>query len=337
MTTIAVAGGTGALGAQVVEAVRRRNLAPVVIARSHGVDLTTGAGLDDVLDGVDAVIDASNVAALRAKSAITFFEAATGHLLAAGERVGVRHHVAVSIVGCDRVDMGYYVGKRRQEELVRSGPVPWTIVRATQFHEFAGQVMDRTPGPVKLVPQMLSQPVSARELADLLVDTAVGDPAGVAPDVGGPEQHQIPDLARRLVAHRGQRTKVIAAPLPGKVGRQIADGRAAARCRRDDPARDLRRVVGRRSRLANPAVDLPVPHLDLTRRPRARVVPQVGEHVVAAPQHDVAVVPAQVGVEQGGGVGVGVLVEQLPHLGRPGPAARGGRAASPARTSARRR
>lgn len=224
MTTIAIAGGTGALGAQVVEAVRRRDLTPVVIARSHGVDLTTGEGLDEALAGVDAVVDASNVAALRAKSAIAFFEAATSRLLAAGERAGVRHHLAVSIVGCDRVDLGYYVGKRRQEELVRTGPVPWTIVRATQFHEFAGQMLERSPGPVGLVPKMLSQPVSARALADLLVDIAVGEPRGLAPDVGGPEQHLMPDLARRLVAHQGRRTKVVAAPLPGKAGRQIAAG-----------------------------------------------------------------------------------------------------------------
>ncbi|WP_183100313.1 SDR family oxidoreductase [Nocardioides pelophilus] len=224
MTTIAIAGGTGALGAQVVEAARRRDLTPVVIARSHGVDLTTGDGLDEALAGVDAVVDASNVAALRAKSAIAFFEAATSRLLAAGERAGVRHHLAVSIVGCDRVDLGYYVGKRRQEELVRTGPVPWTIVRATQFHEFAGQMLERSPGPVGLVPKMLSQPVSARALADLLVDIAVGEPRGLAPDVGGPEQHLMPDLARRLVAHQGRRTKVVAAPLPGKAGRQVAAG-----------------------------------------------------------------------------------------------------------------
>ncbi len=224
MTTIAVAGGTGALGQQVVEAVRRRNLTPTVIARSQGVDLTTGAGLDEALVGVDAVIDASNVIALRAKSSIAFFEAATGHLLAAEERAGVRHHVAVSIVGCDRVDLGYYFGKRRQEELVCSGPVGWSIVRATQFHEFAGQMLDRSPGPVGLVPKMLSQPVAARELADLLVDVALGDPVGLAPDVGGPEQHLMPDLARRLVAQQGRRTKIVAAPIPGKAGRQIADG-----------------------------------------------------------------------------------------------------------------
>ncbi len=224
VTTIAIAGGTGALGAQVVDAVRRRNLTPVVIARSRGIDLTTGAGLDEALVGVEAVIDASNVAALRAKTSIAFFEAATGHLLAAGERAGVRHHVAVSIVGCQDVDFPYYLGKRRQEELVGQGPVPWTIMRATQFHEFAGQILDRSRGPLALVPKMLSQPVAANQLAELLVETAMGSPLGRAPDVGGPEQHQIPDLARRLVAHRSDRRKVVSVPLPGKAGRQIAAG-----------------------------------------------------------------------------------------------------------------
>lgn len=224
MTSIAVAGGTGVLGQQVVDAVRRRHAAPVVLARSRGVDLVSGAGVDAALTGVDAVIDASNVAALRARTSVAFFDAATGHLLAAGRRAGVRHHVAVSIVGSDRVDLGYYLGKRRQEELVRSGQVPWTIVRATQFHEFAGQMLERSPGPVALVPKMLSQPVSARQLADHLVDVALGDPVGLAPEVAGPEQHLVPDLARRLVARRGRRTKVVAAPIPGAAGRQIAAG-----------------------------------------------------------------------------------------------------------------
>jgi uncharacterized protein YbjT (DUF2867 family) len=224
VTTIAVAGGTGVLGRQVVDAVGRRGLTAVVIARSAGVDLVTGAGLDQALAGADAVVDVSNVVALRAKPAIAFFSAATGHLLEAGQRAGVRHHVTVSIVGCDRVDMGYYYGKRRQEELVRAGAVPWTIVRATQFHDFAGQLLERSPGPLKIVPKMLSQPVSARLLADHLVAVATGEPGGLAPDVGGPERHQIPDLARRLVAHRGDRTRILAVSMPGRAGRQIADG-----------------------------------------------------------------------------------------------------------------
>lgn len=224
MTTIAVAGGTGALGRQVVDAVRRRDLTPTVISRAQGVDLTAGIGLDEALAGVDAVIDASNVAALRAEASIAFFETATRNLLAAAERAGVRHHVAVSIVGCDRVDLGYYFGKRRQEELVAAAEQPWTIVRATQFHEFAGQLLQQSRGPIALVPRMLSQPLCTRELADLLVDVAVADPLGRAADVAGPEQHQIPDLARRLVEQRRLRKKVLGVPIPGRAGRQIAEG-----------------------------------------------------------------------------------------------------------------
>lgn len=134
MKKIAVAGGTGLVGAMVVAEVRRTGATPVVIARSAGVDLTTGSGLAEALDGVDAVIDASNVDTLSAKRSVAFFEAATGRLLAAGEEAGVRHHVALSIVGCDRVDLPYYLGKRRQEALVAAGPVPWSVLRATQFH-----------------------------------------------------------------------------------------------------------------------------------------------------------------------------------------------------------
>ncbi|PWN04938.1 3-beta hydroxysteroid dehydrogenase [Nocardioides silvaticus] len=221
---MAVAGGTGVLGARIVEAVRNHGATPVVIARSQGVDLTTGAGLDRALDGVDVVVDASNVTTLRTKPAIAFFEAACGQLLAAEQRAGVRHHLAVSIVGCDRVDVPYYLGKRRQEELVRAGGMPWTIVRATQFHEFAGQLLERARGPVALVPKMLTQPVAAHQLAELLVRVALGEPQGLAPDVGGPEQHQLPDLARRVLDRDGSRRRVLAVPVPGRTGRQIGDG-----------------------------------------------------------------------------------------------------------------
>ena len=153
-TKLAVAGGTGLVGAMVVEEVRRTGATPVVVARSRGIDLTTGAGLAAALDGVEAVIDASNVDTMSAKRSIAFFEAATAHLLAAGAAAGVRHHVALSIVGCDRVDLPYYLGKRRQEELVAAGPVPWSVLRATQFHEFAGQLVERSPRPFAMAPRM---------------------------------------------------------------------------------------------------------------------------------------------------------------------------------------
>ena len=124
---VAVAGGTGVVGRHVVEALAGAGCEPVVLARSTGVDLVRGAGLDAALRGVRAVVDVSNVATQRRRSAVGFFTAATSALLAAGARAGVRHHVVLSIVGVDRVDAGYYAGKRAQEELVTAGDVPASV------------------------------------------------------------------------------------------------------------------------------------------------------------------------------------------------------------------
>src|ERR1700722_6016520 len=137
---IAVAGGTGWTGRLVVGALRAGGDEPVVLARSAGADLTTGAGLAGKLDGLAAVIDVTNIATTRAKAAVRFFEAVTANLLAAEQEAGVPHHVALSIVGVDRVDLGYYAAKRRQETLVlrepgQPGAPGGTVLRATQFHE----------------------------------------------------------------------------------------------------------------------------------------------------------------------------------------------------------
>jgi uncharacterized protein YbjT (DUF2867 family) len=221
---VAVAGGTGVVGGFVVEALRAAGQEPVVLARSVGVDLTTGAGLDEALRDVPVVIDVSNNAAVGRKRAVEFFEAATGNLLRAGERAGVRHHVALSIVGIDRVGFGYYIGKRRQEELVQAGPVPASVLRATQFHEFPGQVLRQLRGPVAFVPSMRSQPVAAREVAGALVELALGEPVGMAPEIAGPEVLLVPDMARRLLRATGSRRWVVPVRLPGAVGKGMSGG-----------------------------------------------------------------------------------------------------------------
>lgn len=220
---IAVAGGTGWIGRLVVDEVRRSGDTAVVLSRGTGVDLTTGSGLATKLDGADVVIDVSNIAAGTSRAAIAFFDAATRHLLAAERDVGIGHHVALSIVGIDRVDLGYYLGKRRQVELIEAGPVPWTVLPATQFHEFAAQMLAGR-SPVVAVPRMLSQPVAASEVARLLAELARAAPAGLVGDLAGPEQHRMPDLVRRLARARGDRRLVFSAPTPGKVDRQIAAG-----------------------------------------------------------------------------------------------------------------
>ncbi|WP_236655525.1 SDR family oxidoreductase [Streptacidiphilus carbonis] len=219
---VAVAGGTGVVGRLVVAALEAEGHEAVVLSRSKGVDLTTGAGLDRALDGVGAVIDVSNTITIRRSTAVSFFERAAGHLLAAGTKAGVSHHVALSIVGCDRVGLGYYAGKVRQEELVLAGPVPGSVLRATQFHEFAAQLLERGgPMPFVLAPRMRSQPVAASEVATALVELATGDPVGMAPDLAGPEVREMSDLVRAVLRARGSRRPVLSPRLPGAVGRAM--------------------------------------------------------------------------------------------------------------------
>jgi uncharacterized protein YbjT (DUF2867 family) len=227
---IAVAGGTGTVGHHVVDVVRERGDQPVVLARSAGVDLVTGAGLADELDGVDAVIDVASVQTLSDAASRDFFGAVTRTLLAAEVAAGVRHHVALSIVGVDDAPHGYYAGKVLQEQLVEAGPVPWTILRATQFHEFAGQIFGTAKvGPLVLVPRMRSQPVAAREVAERLVALAVAEPAGRAEDLAGPREERVAEMARRWAATTGRRGRVVEVPLPGAYGRALRDGTLLAR------------------------------------------------------------------------------------------------------------
>jgi hypothetical protein len=211
------------VGRHVVAALAAAGYLPVPLARSTGVDLMTGHGLDAALHGVSCVIDVSNVATTRRARASAFFEAGTRHLLAAEEGAGVGHHVVLSIVGVDRVDVGYYLGKRHQEELVLTGAVPSSVLRATQFHEFAAQFLARG-GPLPVVPQMLCRPVAAREVAHALVGLVASGAVGRAPDLAGPQVERMPDLVRRLLRARGSRRPVIALRVPGRAGAGMAGG-----------------------------------------------------------------------------------------------------------------
>ncbi|MCM4082802.1 SDR family oxidoreductase [Paractinoplanes hotanensis] len=215
---MAVAGGTGWVGKLLVEKARAAGHEVVVMSRSTGVDLTTGAGLDEALRGVDVVIDVVNIETLSRKAAIAFFESTTRHLLAAEEKAGVKHHVALSIVGVDRVDSGYYAGKRRQEELVLAGPIPATVLRATQFHEFAAQVLARVPGPVKVAPVMVTRPVAAADVAAELVRLAEGPAQGLGAEIAGPEVLRLADMMRRVAPGK----LVLSLRLPDAASRAMA-------------------------------------------------------------------------------------------------------------------
>ncbi|WP_455903868.1 SDR family oxidoreductase [Microbacterium sp.] len=221
---IAVAGGTGVVGRHAVEAARAAGHEVVVLSRSSGADVLTGAGLDERMQGADAVIDVTNTTTLSAAKAVKFFETATRTLLAAESRAGVTHHVALSIVGIDGIDASYYAGKLAQERAVAAGSVPFTIARACQFHEFAGQLLSRMSGPVAVLPKLLMRPVAAREVGEHLVRVAEGAPAGRASDLVGPRNEVLADVARRQLAFDGVRRRVLGVRLSGAYGRGLASG-----------------------------------------------------------------------------------------------------------------
>jgi uncharacterized protein YbjT (DUF2867 family) len=214
---LAVAGGTGVVGRHVVEVARERGYDVVVLSRGEGVDLTTGTGLAERLAGIDAVVDVTSVRTQKRAAAEAFFGGVTRHL----QDAGAAYVVALSIVGIDDVDTGYYAGKRLQERLLAEGATPWSVLRATQFHEFAEQALEFVRvGPFSLVPRMLSQTVAAREVAEALLDLAEAGPSGRVPDLAGPERHDMVDLARRVAAGR----RVVGVPLPGAAGRAMRSG-----------------------------------------------------------------------------------------------------------------
>lgn len=213
---IAVAGGTGTVGAHVSADARGRGHDVVLLTRSAGHDLRTGRGLAAALDGVDVVVDVSGEFTTSAARARTWFGTVTRALQSAEIAAGVPHHVALSIVGIDAIDSGYYAGKLEQERLIARAPVPWSLLRATQFHEFAAQIVRTSSfGPLVLAPAAVLRPVAAREVATRLVDVAEAPPAGRVPDLRGPADEDLPGMVRRVLAADHDRRLVLRAALPG--------------------------------------------------------------------------------------------------------------------------
>jgi uncharacterized protein YbjT (DUF2867 family) len=223
---LAVAGGTGTVGRYVAAVAGRRGHEVVVLSRSAGVDLATGAGLAGAMAGVEAVVDVSNIRSLDRDRATAYFIGATRRLQQAGAQAGARQLVVLSIVGVDRVPgFGYYQAKLAHEQAALDGSFPTTVLRATQFHEFAGQVVERAHlGPLAVVPRMRCQPVAARTVGEALVDLAEAEPAGRVGELGGPEVLDMVTMARRLAARRGSGLRVVAAPLPGTSARAMRSG-----------------------------------------------------------------------------------------------------------------
>ena len=208
---IAVAGATGNVGSLTVSALERAGHDVVRISRSLGVDLLTGDGLAPALAEVEAVIDTTNCTATDREAAVAHFGTTTRNLLAAEHAAGVRHHVLLSIAGVHRVEgNAHYAGKREQERLVSAGPVPWTIVPATQFHDFAAMVTGWTEhdGVAEIAP-LLVQPIAPADVADVLAELATGSPQGRYRDVAGPDPQDLVDMARRTNDARGREVRLV--------------------------------------------------------------------------------------------------------------------------------
>jgi uncharacterized protein YbjT (DUF2867 family) len=208
MSKIAVAGATGRVGRHVVDVLRERGHDVVPIARSHGVDVITGEGLADALAGVETVVDAASFPAPDQAAATEFFGTATENLQREGERAGVERLVVVSIIGADRVDSGYIASKIPHERAALAGPIPARILRAAQFHEFVPQFVEWCrQGDVAYVPEMRTQLVAARAVAEALADlTGAGD--GPILEIAGPREESLVAVAELLSARRGDPPRV---------------------------------------------------------------------------------------------------------------------------------
>ena len=208
---VAVAGATGRIGSLTVAALERDGHDVRRISLKEGVDVRTGSGLEPALTGVDAVIDVVNSTAPDRAETVGFFTTTTGNLLDAEERAGVRHHVTLSIAGVHKVEgNAHYAGKRAQEAAVEAGPVPFTIVPSTQFHDFAAMVASWSERDgVALVPPMLIQPIAPADVADVLARVAVGQPQGRHRDIAGPGPQDLVDMARRTHTAQGRAVRLV--------------------------------------------------------------------------------------------------------------------------------
>ena len=211
---IVIIGGTGLIGSKVVPCLREHGHEAVPASPDTGVNTITGEGLAQVLAGAAVVIDVSNSPSFEDAAVLKFFETSTGNLLAAEAAAGVGHHVALSIVGADRVpESGYLRAKVAQEKLIRSSSIPYSIVRATQFFEFFKRIADEaTDGNTVRIPPVLFQPMAAADVADAVCEVAMGAPLNGIVEVGGPQQFQFDEFLRLGLAARRDAREVVADP-----------------------------------------------------------------------------------------------------------------------------
>lgn len=222
---VVVVGGTGLIGSKVVANLRAAGHEAIAASPQSGVNTITGEGLSEVVVGARVVVDVSNAPSFADADVLAFFETSTRNLLAAEARAGVAHHVVLSVVGADRVpDSGYLRAKVAQEALIKAGRVPWSIVRATQFFEFLGQIASASThdGSVHLSPAKV-QPMAASDVAAAVTEIAMGEPTMRIVEIAGPERLGLNEIVARYLSSTGDSRKVVADPAERYFGAKLDD------------------------------------------------------------------------------------------------------------------
>jgi uncharacterized protein YbjT (DUF2867 family) len=211
---IVVIGGTGLIGSKVVAKLREAGHDPLAASPDTGVNTLTGEGLAEALEKATVVVDVSNAPNWDDAAVMDFFLTSSRNILAAEAVSGVDHHVALSVVGADRLtDSGYMRAKVAQEEAIKAATIPYTIVRATQFFEFMGRVADsNTEGETVHMPPALVQPEAAADVSAALAVAAVGAPVNGIVEMAGPERFRLDELTRRVLSAKGDTRRVTADP-----------------------------------------------------------------------------------------------------------------------------
>src|SRR6516165_2070691 len=211
---IVVIGGSGLIGTKVVQNLRQQGHEVVAASPSSGVNTITGEGLAQALGGAQVVVDVANAPSWEDNAVLAFFETSGRNLLAAEAAAGVGHHVALSVVGTDRLlASGYFRAKMAQEKLIKAGPIPYTIVRATQFFEFVGGIAQfSTEGQAVRVPPVLMEPIASADVAAVMADVALAKPLKGTLELAGPEPIRQDDLVRQFLNATGDARKVITDP-----------------------------------------------------------------------------------------------------------------------------
>jgi uncharacterized protein YbjT (DUF2867 family) len=199
---IVVIGGSGLIGSKLVTNLRNRGQEVVPASPATGVNTLTGEGLDEAVRGAQVVVDVANSPSFEDQAVLEFFQTSGRNLLAAEKRATVRHHVALSVVGTDRLaESGYFRGKIAQEKLIRESGVPYTIVHSTQFFEFLGGIAKSASegGAVRLSPAYV-QPIASDDVASALADITLGEPVNGMVEIAGPERVRLSELVQRYLA-----------------------------------------------------------------------------------------------------------------------------------------